>query len=175
MPEDRLPGRKVRDEIHGLGRCDPGMRDVSKTVRKAVSISSWEYFSTRRTYLGNASTLFPTQFLRLMHKHLRANSNILRIRAAICQPKHLVADFESALRRIAQSLDYARELHSKSLGSLRRYWILSDALKKIHAIETKSFNLDEALVSGGVRLGDIGDVESFDRAFSICDVSEVLV
>jgi len=43
-------------------------------------------------------------------------------------------------------------------------------LQQVHAIQTKSLDLDERLRLSELRLGDVGDVEVLDWAFAIFDI-----
>jgi hypothetical protein len=105
-----------------------------------------------------------------MHEHMRTDSNKLRIRAPIRQSKHLVANFETPLRLIAQLHNHTRELYTECFGGLRRNGIHALALEQVHTIEPEGFDSDEGLRASGFGLGDVGYVEGFDGAFAAFDI-----
>jgi hypothetical protein len=122
-------------------------------------------------YLGDTSTLFPGQLLRLPHQHMRRHSNVLGIRSSVCQSEHLVALFEILLSSAISEFCYStREFDTKDLGSTRWNGILSYALKQVHAVQPKGLNFDKCLGFSELWFGHIGEVKVFDWPFAIFDV-----
>lgn len=72
-----------------------------------------------RTYLRNTSTLLPAQLLRLVNEHVRRNSNVLGVSAAVRKAKDGIAFLEIALAAFGQLLDRAGELDTHRSRGLR--------------------------------------------------------
>ena len=144
MPQNALSRLKLCNVIHSLRSRNPRLR--------------------------NPRTLHPAQLLRLVHEHMRAHGNILRIRTTIGQPKYFISNFEAPFGFIAHAVDYSRELDAERLGGMRGDGVLAKTLEEIHAVEAKGFDLYDGLRAGGGRFGDGGDVEVFDGALAIFDI-----
>jgi hypothetical protein len=102
------------------------------------------------TNLGNASTLFKAEFIRLVNEHVRAHGNVLCIRTTICQSKHGITLLEATLTLGSKFLDYTTEFHTEGCGSLRRKRVLAFSLQEIHTVETECLYTDQGLCCCGL-------------------------
>ena len=128
--------------------------------------------SGSESYLRNPRTLFPAQLLRFSHEHVRADSNVLRIRSTIRQSEHFISSLEafSSTTVCTELFDCTAELYTQDLRRTGWNGVHAFALEQVHAVQTKSANADEGLGCARRGTGDIGDVKGRDRAFAVFDI-----
>ena len=129
MPQDALPTLKPADQVHGLRRGDPRLRDPRR--------------------------LHPAQLLGLVDQHVRAERDVLGVRSPIREPEDLVVLLERLVvaGRGTEGLDRAAELDTHDGAGLWGQWIAALTLKEVHAVETEGFDLDQGLGRTGFRFG----------------------
>lgn len=119
------------------------------------------------THLGYASTLLEAQCIRLVDKHMRADCDILGICSAISKAEYCVTFLEATLALLGDLFDDTTKLNTESLGSLRRYWIVTFSLDEVHAIEAKCLDFHQCLSMIYGRPGDLSKVEILYRSLAI--------
>ena len=126
-----------------------------------------------------------------MNQHGRRNHNPLRIgtyhrkhpasptswitetRTNLHTPTQtLIPNLEITIHIRSKPLDHTREFHSHRRRRLRGNRVLALTLQEVHAVQTKSLDLDQGLTGRGGRFGDVIDEEVFGGAgavFDCCD------
>lgn len=92
--------------------------------------------------LRYAGTFLPTQFIRLVHQHVRANGNVFCVRSAVCQPEHRIALLEATLALAGQLFDGPAELDAQGFRCLWWYWIHAFSLQQVHSVQAECLHLD---------------------------------
>lgn len=160
----------------GFGELDTRNRDAAgagvpqHAHARLVVADKVQRLRRRDPRLGDPRRLLPAEFLGLVDQHVRADRDILGVGAAIRQPENLVADVEPSFRLAAKGLNRARELHPERR---RRLWwqrVHALALQQVHAVESKSLDLDDRLAARGGWFGRVRvDEECRDRALPAFD------
>lgn len=150
VPQDGLALGEAQDEVQRLRRRDPVLRQ--------------------------RGALLVRQLARLAQQHLGAHGNVLCVRAAVGQAKHLVAGLEEAVVAGAKRLDDAAELDAQRRGCLWRQRVHAAALDNVHAVDAKGGNLDNGLALCRGRLGGLGvDVQCIELTLAALDVCDAVL
>lgn len=128
------------------------------------------YKSRIRTNLRDTSTFFKAQFIRLVHKHMRADDNVFGISTTVRQTKHSITLLETTLALRSEFFDYTAEFHTEGLGCLGGNGVLAFALEEIHAVETEGFDADESLSGRGLGTFDLVDEEGGCGTLALLDI-----
>lgn len=122
------------------------------------------------SHLRDSGAFFPAQLVRLVYQHVRAHSEVFCVCAAVCETEHSITLLEAFLTLSCQLFNDSRELNSEDLGCLRRYWVQSFSLQKVHSVQAECLDADQSLCVCWLWSRDFVDEEGGCWAFAILDI-----